>query len=95
MARRAKRAEDLAHELVGGADERIEQPPVGLCVRAEPSSRIHHGALHHHRGAVVEGVGKRRGGMRQLEPVLRGAAVLLIFWSILYWMYRRKIFIRI
>jgi heparan-alpha-glucosaminide N-acetyltransferase len=28
-------------------------------------------------------------------PVLRGAAVLLIFWSILYWMYRKKIFIRI
>ena len=29
------------------------------------------------------------------EPVLRGVAVLLIFWSILYWMYRKKIFIRI
>jgi heparan-alpha-glucosaminide N-acetyltransferase len=29
------------------------------------------------------------------EQVLRGAAVLLIFWSILYWMYRKKIFIRI
>ena len=29
------------------------------------------------------------------EPVLRGAAVLLIFWSILYWMYRRRIFVRI
>ena len=29
------------------------------------------------------------------EPVLRGAAVLLVFWSILYWMYRRKIFIRV
>jgi heparan-alpha-glucosaminide N-acetyltransferase len=28
-------------------------------------------------------------------PVLRGAAVLLIFWSILYWMYRKKIFVRI
>ena len=28
-------------------------------------------------------------------PVLRGAAVLLIFWSILYWMYRKKIFLRI
>ena len=25
-------------------------------------------------------------------PVLRGAAVLLIFWSILYWMYRRRSF---
>jgi predicted acyltransferase len=29
------------------------------------------------------------------EPVLRGAAVLLVFWGILYWMYRRKIFLRI
>jgi predicted acyltransferase len=29
------------------------------------------------------------------EPVLRGIAVLLIFWSILYWMYRKKIFIKI
>jgi heparan-alpha-glucosaminide N-acetyltransferase len=28
-------------------------------------------------------------------PVLRGAAVLLIFWSILDWMYRKKIFLRI
>jgi predicted acyltransferase len=29
------------------------------------------------------------------EPVLRGIGVLLVFWSILYWMYRKKIFIRI
>jgi predicted acyltransferase len=29
------------------------------------------------------------------EPVLLGAAVLLVFWGILYWMYRRKIFLRI
>ena len=29
------------------------------------------------------------------EPVLRGAAVLLVFWTVLYVMYRRKIFIRI
>ena len=28
-------------------------------------------------------------------PVLRGAGVLLVFWSILLWMYRRKIFVRI
>jgi heparan-alpha-glucosaminide N-acetyltransferase len=28
-------------------------------------------------------------------PVLRGAAVLIVFWGILYWMYRRKIFLRI
>jgi len=29
------------------------------------------------------------------EPVLRGIGVLLVFWWILYWMYRKKIFIRI
>ncbi len=29
------------------------------------------------------------------EPFVHGAAVLLVFWLILYWMYRRKIFLRI
>jgi heparan-alpha-glucosaminide N-acetyltransferase len=29
------------------------------------------------------------------EPVLRGAAVLTVFWLILWWMYRRRIFLRI
>jgi predicted acyltransferase len=29
------------------------------------------------------------------EPVLKGIAVLLVFWMILLWMYRRKIFLRI
>lgn len=29
------------------------------------------------------------------ESLLRGAAVLLVFWLILYWMHRRKIFLRI
>jgi predicted acyltransferase len=29
------------------------------------------------------------------EPVLRGMAVLIVFWTILFWMYRRKIFLRI
>lgn len=29
------------------------------------------------------------------EPVLRGFCVMALFWSILYWMYRRKVFIRI
>ena len=30
-----------------------------------------------------------------VEPLLRGIAVLLVFWAILYWMYNRKIFLRI
>jgi predicted acyltransferase len=29
------------------------------------------------------------------EPVLRGVGVMLVFWSILYWMHRKKIFIKI
>ena len=29
------------------------------------------------------------------EPVLRGAAVLLVFWLVLLWMYRRRIFVRL
>ena len=29
------------------------------------------------------------------EPVLKGAAVLVVFWGILFWMYRRRIFLRI
>jgi heparan-alpha-glucosaminide N-acetyltransferase len=30
-----------------------------------------------------------------LEPILRGGTILLTFWLILFWMYRRKIFLRI
>ena len=30
-----------------------------------------------------------------LQPVLHGFAIMLIFWLILLWMYRRKIFLRI
>jgi predicted acyltransferase len=31
----------------------------------------------------------------EYEPLVQGAAVLLVLWLILYWMYRRKIFLRI
>jgi predicted acyltransferase len=30
-----------------------------------------------------------------LEPLIEGAAVLLTYWMILFWMYRRKLFLRI
>jgi len=30
-----------------------------------------------------------------IKPVFHGLAVMLIFWFILFWMYRRKIFLRI
>jgi hypothetical protein len=29
------------------------------------------------------------------EPLLQGAAVLILFWLLLYWMYRRRLFLRI
>jgi predicted acyltransferase len=29
------------------------------------------------------------------EPLVRGGAVLLVYWLILYWMYRNKVFVRI
>ena len=29
------------------------------------------------------------------EPVVRGATVLLVFWLVLYWMYRQRVFVRI
>jgi predicted acyltransferase len=31
----------------------------------------------------------------EYEPLVRGAAVLLVLWLILFWMYRRKVFLRI
>jgi predicted acyltransferase len=30
-----------------------------------------------------------------LEPFVQGAAVLLVYWLILFWMYRRKLFLRV
>ena len=30
-----------------------------------------------------------------LEPFLQGAAVLFMMWLILYWMYKRKLFLKI
>jgi predicted acyltransferase len=30
-----------------------------------------------------------------LEPLLRGMAVLLAYWLVLFWMYRRKLFLRV
>jgi predicted acyltransferase len=29
------------------------------------------------------------------EPVLLGAAVLLVFWLVLWWMYERRVFVRL
>ncbi len=34
-------------------------------------------------------------GSPGLQPFFEGAAVLAVFWLMLYWMYKRKIFLRI
>ena len=31
----------------------------------------------------------------EVEPFVRGMAVLLVYWALLYWMYRRKLFLKI
>jgi predicted acyltransferase len=31
----------------------------------------------------------------EVEPFVRGVAVLLVYWALLYWMYRRKLFLKI
>ena len=47
-------------------------------------------ALDRHFGRVISALAGPT-----FQPVLHGFAVLLIFWLILFWMYRRKIFLRI
>src|SRR3954464_8328918 len=49
------------------------------------------------RGALLRHVGRPAFGVfgPPFEPVLQGAAVVLVFWAILLWMQRRGIFIRI
>jgi len=46
-------------------------------------------ALERHLGGLLGKIGP------PFQPVLQGFGVLLIFWTILFWMYRRKIFLRI
>jgi len=53
-------------------------------------SRFFGNALDRHLGRVVAAMAGPT-----IQPVLHGFAVMLIFWFILFWMYRRKIFLRI
>jgi heparan-alpha-glucosaminide N-acetyltransferase len=48
------------------------------------------GALDRHFGGAISVIAGPT-----FQPVLHGFLVMLIFWLILYWMYRRKIFLRI
>jgi heparan-alpha-glucosaminide N-acetyltransferase len=47
-------------------------------------------ALDRHFGSVLSALASPT-----FESVLRGFLVMLTFWLILFWMYRRKIFLRI
>lgn len=49
------------------------------------------------RGALLRHVGHRPFAVlgQPFEPVLQGAAILLMFWLILLWMFRRRVFVRI
>jgi predicted acyltransferase len=47
-------------------------------------------ALNRHFGGAISALSGPT-----LQPVLHGFALLLIFWAILFWMYRRKLFLRI
>jgi predicted acyltransferase len=49
------------------------------------------------RGALVRHIGHRPFGAfgQPFEPVLQGAAILGVFWLVLLWMYRRRVFVRI
>ncbi len=49
------------------------------------------------RGALVRHLGRAPFAVlgAPFEPVLQGATVVFVFWLILWWMYRRRIFVRI
>jgi heparan-alpha-glucosaminide N-acetyltransferase len=47
-------------------------------------------ALDRHAGSAISAIAGPT-----FEPVLHGFAMMLVFWLILFWMYRRKIFLRI
>lgn len=52
------------------------------------------------KGFVGDALGRHLGGAfgvagETFQPVLHGFAVLVVFWCILFWMYRKKIFLRI
>jgi predicted acyltransferase len=55
--------------------------------------------IHSRTGGVVDLIHSSRAELKVLgapyEPLLHGAAVLLVLWLILFWMYRRRIFLRI
>ena len=62
MARRAERAEHLRQDLISSGDQRLEQPPIGRAVVAQPRRRGRDGPLDDGGPAVLQRVGQ--GGLR-------------------------------
>lgn len=63
---------------------------IAVYVMSWTMSKFFGNALDRHFGRVVAAMAGST-----IQPVLHGFAVMLIFWFILFWMYRRKIFLRI
>jgi predicted acyltransferase len=62
---------------------------IAIYVMSWTMGTFFHQALERHLGGLVKVAGPT------FQPMVQGAGVLVIFWTILYWMYRRKIFLRI
>jgi heparan-alpha-glucosaminide N-acetyltransferase len=63
---------------------------IAVYVMSWTMSRFFSNALNRHIGRAISAMAGPT-----FQPVLNGFAVILIFWFILFWMYRRKIFLRI
>jgi heparan-alpha-glucosaminide N-acetyltransferase len=62
---------------------------IAIYIMSWTMGRFFHQALETHLGWLLAGVGPI------FRPLVDGLMVVLIFWIILYWMYRRKIFLKI
>lgn len=62
---------------------------IAIYVMSWTMARFFNNALDIHLGGLLNATGPI------FHPVVRGFGVFLIFWTILFWMYRRKIFLRI
>lgn len=62
---------------------------IAIYVMSWTMGSFFHAALERHLGGLIGVAGPT------FQPVLQGLGVILIFWIILFWMYRRKIFLKI
>ena len=62
---------------------------IAIYIMSWTMGQFFHQALETHLGWLLAGVGPI------FRPLVDGLGVVLIFWIILYWMYRRKIFLKI